>query len=287
LRVHYTRSPRGGRLRCERSPVKCNYYPAFLHLWFGVHNRQIPMPKFFRNFRIKSIELSKVKKYLLYAVGEIILVAIGILLALQVSNWNEEQGNGGKRQLYYAGLIKDLASDVATIDNSKIIYEKQINKANQFKAYLKTQHHHDSLIEKLDTRDQTLIIKDQFSQSTYQAMLSSGDIKLMNDSIISSLRSISNDQAFYQARVKEIRDLLILLKSEELKWHQNLSFSMLDDIQFLRKINQNADKNLVLRLQLQTFSSRTNLYRMSLANLDKIKAKEVNLVLYLKDLQHK
>jgi hypothetical protein len=245
------------------------------------------MPKFFRNFRIKSIELSNVKKYLLYAVGEIILVAIGILLALQVSNWNEEQGNGGKRQLYYAGLIKDLASDVATIDNSKIIYEKQINKANQFKAYLKTQHHHDSLIEKLDTRDQTLIIKDQFSQSTYQAMLSSGDIKLMNDSIISSLRSISNDQAFYQARVKEIRDLLILLKSEELKWHQNLSFSMLDDIQFLRKINQNADKNLVLRLQLQTFSSRTHLYRMSLANLDKIKAKEVNLVLYLKDLQHK
>jgi hypothetical protein len=47
------------------------------------------MLKFFRTIRKKLIEEDNVRKYLLYAVGEILLVVIGILIALQVHNWNE------------------------------------------------------------------------------------------------------------------------------------------------------------------------------------------------------
>src|SRR6056297_3259375 len=49
------------------------------------------MLKFFRTIRKKLIEEDNVRKYLLYAVGEILLVVIGILIALQVNNWNEER----------------------------------------------------------------------------------------------------------------------------------------------------------------------------------------------------
>lgn len=49
--------------------------------------------KFFRTLRIEAIQLQKARNYLFYAVGEVALVAIGILLALKVSNWNEEQNN--------------------------------------------------------------------------------------------------------------------------------------------------------------------------------------------------
>jgi hypothetical protein len=73
------------------------------------------VPKFFRNFRIKSIGLVKVKNYLLYAVGEIILVAIGILLALQVSNLNEQRNNEELRQSYYKNLLYDLTRDFTTL----------------------------------------------------------------------------------------------------------------------------------------------------------------------------
>jgi len=47
------------------------------------------MIKFFRKIRRALIESGSMRKYLLYAIGEILLVMIGILLALQVNNWNE------------------------------------------------------------------------------------------------------------------------------------------------------------------------------------------------------
>jgi len=47
------------------------------------------MLRFFRTIRKKMIEQENVSKYLLYAIGETLLVVIGILIALQVNNWNE------------------------------------------------------------------------------------------------------------------------------------------------------------------------------------------------------
>ena len=47
--------------------------------------------KFFRNLRQNMIKENKVSKYLFYAIGEIVLVVIGILIALQVNNWNENR----------------------------------------------------------------------------------------------------------------------------------------------------------------------------------------------------
>ena len=49
------------------------------------------MIKFFRKIRYNLMETGKTGKYLKYAVGEIILVMIGILLALQINNWNENR----------------------------------------------------------------------------------------------------------------------------------------------------------------------------------------------------
>lgn len=49
------------------------------------------MIKFFRKFRQQMITDHKTSKYLLYAIGEIVLVVIGILIALQINNWNENR----------------------------------------------------------------------------------------------------------------------------------------------------------------------------------------------------
>jgi len=49
------------------------------------------MIKFFRRIRQKLLTENKTSKYLLYAIGEIILVVVGILIALQINNWNENQ----------------------------------------------------------------------------------------------------------------------------------------------------------------------------------------------------
>ena len=49
------------------------------------------MIKFFRHIRQSLILENKTSKYLKYAIGEIILVVIGILIALQINNWNEQR----------------------------------------------------------------------------------------------------------------------------------------------------------------------------------------------------
>ncbi len=70
------------------------------------------MIKFFRHIRKRLLKENKFSKYLLYAIGEIALVMIGILLALQVNNWNEERVEKRfeetlKKELYNT-VIEDL-----------------------------------------------------------------------------------------------------------------------------------------------------------------------------------
>ena len=72
------------------------------------------MPKFFRNFRIKSIELSKVKNYLLYAVGEIVLVVAGILIAVKVGDLSKEQEFKAALKV----VERDLQEDVTNINSA-------------------------------------------------------------------------------------------------------------------------------------------------------------------------
>ena len=54
---------------------------------------------------------SSASKYLLYAVGEIALVMIGILLALQVNNWNEGRIDKRYEKIYLEEILEDLYDD--------------------------------------------------------------------------------------------------------------------------------------------------------------------------------
>ena len=66
------------------------------------------MLPFFRKLRKSLLAENRMTRYLLYALGEILLVVIGILLALQVNNWNEER----KFRAQQAGLLTDLTKDL-------------------------------------------------------------------------------------------------------------------------------------------------------------------------------
>jgi len=55
------------------------------------YDQPLPMIKFFRKIRQNLLSEGKTGKYFKYAIGEIVLVVIGILIALQINNWNEER----------------------------------------------------------------------------------------------------------------------------------------------------------------------------------------------------
>tara|TARA_R100000988_G_C3960972_1_gene146151 strand:+ start:109 stop:831 length:723 start_codon:yes stop_codon:yes gene_type:complete len=74
------------------------------------------MIKFFRKIRQKLLTENKFSKYLLYAIGEIILVVIGILIALSINNWNETQKNQNDKKSVYSIIKTDLTTDIENID---------------------------------------------------------------------------------------------------------------------------------------------------------------------------
>ena len=71
----------------------------------------------------------KTKKYLLYALGEILLVVIGILIALSLNNWNEERKEGLKEAVFLEKMLEDLDYQEAEIDNVAQANTRSIHRA--------------------------------------------------------------------------------------------------------------------------------------------------------------
>ncbi|TYA53200.1 DUF6090 family protein [Formosa maritima] len=76
------------------------------------------MIKFFRKIRQQMIKENKVSRYLLYAIGEIVLVVIGILIALQINNSNLEKKDRILEKQYMTSLLNDLESDITNINQT-------------------------------------------------------------------------------------------------------------------------------------------------------------------------
>ena len=71
------------------------------------------MIKFFRTIRQNLLNEGKTSKYLKYAIGEIVLVMIGILLALQVNNWNESR----KERIIEKDVLNDILTNLEQNNN--------------------------------------------------------------------------------------------------------------------------------------------------------------------------
>jgi len=84
------------------------------------------MLKFFRKIRYDLMKKNKTGKYLKYAVGEIVLVVIGILIALSINNWNEKRKAYNKSKSYLTEMIKDLASDTITLNKEILSINRDI-----------------------------------------------------------------------------------------------------------------------------------------------------------------
>lgn len=76
------------------------------------------MIKFFRHIRQSLINQNRTKKYLLYAIGEIILVVIGILIALQINNWNEVQKDRNREQAILKSLKIDFNTNISNVNDA-------------------------------------------------------------------------------------------------------------------------------------------------------------------------
>ncbi|TVZ59210.1 hypothetical protein NA63_1737 [Flavobacteriaceae bacterium MAR_2010_105] len=75
------------------------------------------MIKFFRKIRRKMLTENKFSKYLLYAIGEILLVVIGILIALQINNWNEWSKDRVKEKEVLVNLAENFELNIEALES--------------------------------------------------------------------------------------------------------------------------------------------------------------------------
>ncbi|MBT8315434.1 MAG: hypothetical protein KJP26_13320, partial [Maribacter sp.] len=95
------------------------------------------MLKFFKIIRQQLITKGNFKKYLIYAIGEIILVVAGILIALSINNWNERRKTEILELEYLKRLRTDLKVDSLYLNNEMQECKKAMKGSYQYihKAY--------------------------------------------------------------------------------------------------------------------------------------------------------
>ncbi|MEH6748623.1 MAG: DUF6090 family protein [Maribacter arcticus] len=88
------------------------------------------MIKFFRKIRQRLLTENKFSKYLLYAIGEIVLVVIGILIALQLNNLNEIEKVKDTEVNYLNALHDEFASNLKEVERVMKLNEKNLKIAH-------------------------------------------------------------------------------------------------------------------------------------------------------------
>jgi hypothetical protein len=135
---------------------------------------------------------NRVSKYMLYAIGEIILVVIGILIALQINNWNENKKNYGLETNYKSRLLEDLNEEEVYLQ-SLMDYNSEV--MLHAKKAIQLFENPDQIINNpiqnlIDLYQASQIIDGNATTSTYQELIASGQINLIrNDSLRASIIS--------------------------------------------------------------------------------------------------
>lgn len=223
--------------------------------------------KLFKNLRQTMIKSGKLKRYLLYAIGEILLVMIGLSLAFQLNNWNDNRIKENTEVTYYKN-IKDQ------IEDDKGLLEEQVAYNNHYLVQFK---YANEIIEANDrSKIDTLgLIVHKFTQysdfdrkgNIYETLVNSGEIKLLkNLTIVNNIRGLE-EKYNYVNRMENIHYDAMM---------KYVIMSITPIIKFSDSSVQKPDllynyefQNLVLSL-IQVMTEKDQVYNEAMAEIENI-----------------
>ena len=230
------------------------------------------MIKFFRKIRQNLLSDGKTGKYLKYAIGEILLVVIGILIALQINNWNENLKNRLAEKRYVSDLIEDLKNDALMLNQINIFLESKSASKSKIEPLLRG-----NKIE-IDSIDFHFVnqwaVKNRFTPTniTIEELKNSGNLNIINDielrrQIVSLYNNYSNElfseDMFNSANVKLV-DLAGAYFRNLLEPTKDEIYIALEDNKFVNGIIANftfARKDAINDLQTQCANLIQNLQK--------------------------
>lgn len=201
------------------------------------------MIRFFRNIRKKLASENKVLAYLRYAIGEILLVVIGILIALQVNNWNEARKERANEIKYLKNLKLDLKTDLVNLDSMMVDRNTKISSAKKILTLQPP-----TTIEQLEEFDKLLWNVFGWTSftprtNTLDELISSGNLNIIkNDSI-----------KFYLLSTKDINERIIIYREHMRREYDNYLYDRTQPILELRPfldIDKTLDKGKVIGIEV-------------------------------------
>ena len=214
------------------------------------------MIKFFRKIRYDLMDKNKTGKYFKYAIGEIVLVVLGILIALSINNWNEERKTKLKAQVYIDQIINDIAKDTLNIND--LIKTAKIEDTyilNYFSFF----NQGNIPIDKLIDSSKTTIV-DFFRyipvNHTFLDMQASGNSNLLNKNQRNTLIQLASEQEQLIIIIEKVISKSILEGSERDKYlgHPNNFYQKLG-----KPITENNKTNWLIHQHLK-FKNNSELY---------------------------
>ena len=181
------------------------------------------MIKFFRKIRQKSLTENKFSRYLIYAIGEIILVVIGILIALSINNWNEQRKEIIQEQKILLQLKLEFNKNLEQLDEKISMRLDILQASTKLLRYIDKPKlvEIDSIIFQL-----SFLMTDPTFDPVKNNLIESGNLHLIrNDSLKLKLSNWSTD--VYQLQELEleyqkVRTEIIIPFFEKTGLHRNI-----------------------------------------------------------------
>lgn len=145
------------------------------------------MIKFFRHIRQRLLSQNKFSKYMFYALGEIILVVVGILIALQINNANDQRKAREKELNYLRNITADLKINIAEMNNFLNSRTQSIQTAQTIIGYFEGEPITD--YNAFNVSAISIYNWEKFYQNdnTFQELINSGNLALISNDTIKNL----------------------------------------------------------------------------------------------------
>ena len=196
------------------------------------------MIKFFRKIRYNLMSENKTGKYLKYAIGEIILVVIGILIALQINNWNESRKDRKEETKVLNALLEDFGETQSNLETSLEVYPKWLNNLDTIVNYFG--YDQGDLTENMKQKLRgTGFITTKIVQERLIGLLSSENFQLISNDELRKLLTIYPSK-IESLRSRELDTKNIVNQKHRPKLAEYVSYK---DLPFI-KLNQEKYPNL-------------------------------------------
>ncbi len=169
------------------------------------------MIKFFRKIRQNLLMENKTGKYFKYAIGEIVLVVIGILIALSINNWNENRKKETLKNEYKTALINDYTKDTIQINARLLRNNLRIERINSIGDSIENGHFNnlESYYKLFINEFVGIRVTNVYNTNSFNLLISSGKIDLFDKDLRKELMELNRLQSFEKITQNGNKDLLL------------------------------------------------------------------------------